>query len=196
MKKLFILPALFVSLSAFSQSVYEDSLNAFRKNYINTHEVVQGHGREHLAFYPLNKELAVTASFKAINNSPWIPMKTSGAITKAHRVYGVLTFKVHDSMVHLNVYQSQTLLEDPKYKNYLFLPFTDATTGDETYEGGRYLDLTTEDIKGKKVLLDFNKAYNPYCAYVSGKYNCPIPPRENNLSIAITAGEKKYTSAH
>jgi len=79
-----------------------------------------------------------------------------------------------------------------EYKNYLFLPFTDATTGVETYESGRYIDLQTGDIKNNQVVIDFNKAYNPYCAYVSGVYNCPIPPRENHLPVAILAGEKRF----
>ncbi|MEI9910512.1 MAG: DUF1684 domain-containing protein [Bacteroidota bacterium] len=79
-----------------------------------------------------------------------------------------------------------------EYREQLFLPFTDLTTGEETYTAGRYIDLTFNDIIGDKVVIDFNKAYNPYCAYISGKYNCPIPPKENNLTVAILAGEKNY----
>lgn len=79
-----------------------------------------------------------------------------------------------------------------KYKNHLFLPFTDLTSGEETYDNGRYIDLETVDIKNKTVEIDFNKAYNPYCAYVSYTYNCPIPPKENYLPVAILAGEKNY----
>jgi uncharacterized protein (DUF1684 family) len=74
----------------------------------------------------------------------------------------------------------------------LFLPFTDLTSGEESYAAGRYIDLSFSDVTGDKVVIDFNKSYNPYCAYVSGKYNCPIPPRENSLNIAILAGEKTY----
>jgi uncharacterized protein (DUF1684 family) len=62
-----------------------------------------------------------------------------------------------------------------QYKDHLFIPFTDATSGEETYESGRYIDLEINDIANDKVLIDFNKAYNPYCAYVSGKYNLPDP---------------------
>jgi uncharacterized protein len=86
------------------------------------------------------------------------------------------------------------LMGNDQYKNYLFLPFTDATTGIETYESGRYIDLQINDIKNNEVLIDFNKAYNPYCAYVSGVYNCPVPPKENHLIVAILAGEKIYGS--
>ena len=80
----------------------------------------------------------------------------------------------------------------PSYKDYLFLPFTDATTGNETYDAGRYIDLKIEDTRTPEVILDFNKAYNPYCAYVSDIYNCPIPPKENRLPVAIRAGEMKF----
>ncbi len=82
-------------------------------------------------------------------------------------------------------------MNDPTYKNYLFLPFTDLTSGEESYGGGRYIDLETTDIFNNKVIIDFNKAYNPYCAYASG-YNCPIPPRENDLPVAVKAGEMNF----
>jgi uncharacterized protein (DUF1684 family) len=70
--------------------------------------------------------------------------------------------------------------------------FTDKTTGDQTYHAGRYIDLKIGDINDGKVVIDFNKAYNPYCAYVKGKYSCPIPPRENYLPVAMEAGEKNF----
>jgi uncharacterized protein len=92
----------------------------------------------------------------------------------------------------LNLYQSQSLMEVDAYKSHLFLPFTDETSGAGSYEGGRYIDLSFEDIRNKKIVIDFNKAYNPYCAYVSGKYNCPIPPAENTLPVRVEAGERQY----
>jgi hypothetical protein len=104
---------------------------------------------------------------------------------------GTLTFTIHDTTLHLTVYKSLLLSSNSAYANYLFIPFTDITTGDETYGSGRYLDIELSDIKNNFVELDFNKAYNPYCAY-STNYNCPIPPKENNLSIAIKAGEKTF----
>ena len=70
--------------------------------------------------------------------------------------------------------------------------FTDKTTGDQTYHSGRYIDLTIDDIKNDTLVIDFNKAYNPYCAYVKGVSSCPIPPRENYLPVAIEAGEKSF----
>ena len=82
-------------------------------------------------------------------------------------------------------------MSSEKYKDYLFIPFTDKTSGIETYGGGRYIDLVLSDIVNKTCTIDFNKAYNPYCAYTAG-YNCPIPPKENDLPVAIKAGELNF----
>ena len=84
------------------------------------------------------------------------------------------------------MYQSIDLLKNPKYKNYLFLPFKDATNGTDTYGGGKYLDL--EIPKARTIIIDFNQSYHPYCAYNAYDYNCPIVPEENNLPIEIKAG--------
>jgi uncharacterized protein (DUF1684 family) len=73
----------------------------------------------------------------------------------------------------------------------LFVPFKDRTNYDATYGGGRYIDLSTKDIVNGRILLDFNKCYNPYCAFADG-FNCPIPPDENSLPIEIAAGEKTF----
>jgi uncharacterized protein (DUF1684 family) len=113
-----------------------------------------------------------------------------------YRVYGKVHFKIEDSAITLSLYQSQDLMQMDKYRDHLFIPFTDGTSGVESYEGGRYFDLTINDIKDSTLVIDFNKAYNPYCAYVSNVYNCPIPPRENRLTVAIRAGEKVYGKAH
>ena len=79
------------------------------------------------------------------------------------------------------------LRKKKEYKDYLFIPFRDGTSRMETYGGGRYLDLRIP--KGKTILVDFNLAYNPYCAY-SHRYSCPIPPEINTLNVRILAGEK------
>jgi uncharacterized protein (DUF1684 family) len=123
-------------------------------------------------------------------------MAASGPTKKLYRIYGKAHFSLHDTVVTLNIYQSQELMQMAQYKDDLFIPFTDATSGVETYEGGRYFDFTIHDIKDNSLVIDFNKAYNPYCAYVSRVYSCPIPPKENHLAIAIKAGERKYGKAH
>jgi uncharacterized protein (DUF1684 family) len=87
------------------------------------------------------------------------------------------------------VYQNAELVRKNTYVNYLFLPFSDLTSGNETYIGGRYIDLRIP--YGDTIAIDFNQAYNPYCAY-NRKYSCPIVPLENDLPIAIRAGVKKF----
>ncbi|MCK5678470.1 MAG: DUF1684 domain-containing protein, partial [Flavobacteriaceae bacterium] len=89
----------------------------------------------------------------------------------------------------LEIYQNQKLILTTDYEDYLFLPFTDKTNGESTYGGGRYLDLKIPD--GDTTVIDFNKAYNPYCAY-NHKYSCPIPPKANQLDVEINAGVKAY----
>jgi uncharacterized protein (DUF1684 family) len=134
----------------------------------------------------------VLARFERVKNGTWFSMETSGSTRQVFRVYGIIYFTIHDTAVKLNIYQSQRLMAVEEFRDHLFLPFTDRTSGEETYASGRYIDLTFDDILDNKVLVDFNKAYNPYCAYVTGKYNCPITPRENNLEVAILAGEKNF----
>ncbi|MBO9683479.1 MAG: DUF1684 domain-containing protein [Flavisolibacter sp.] len=189
-----IFPVLLILQTAvsFSQSSYQDSITAYIKNYINNHEVVKGDDRKELHFFEVNEKFKVLAKFERSANNQWFEMPTSGRLKQIFRVYGTLSFTINDTLVKMNLYQSQGLMGSNEYKNYLFLPFTDATTGNETYESGRYIDLQTSDIKNNEIIIDFNKAYNPYCAYVSGVYNCPIPPKENHLAVAIRAGEKTY----
>jgi uncharacterized protein (DUF1684 family) len=85
----------------------------------------------------------------------------------------------------LEVYQNKELMLQEEHKDYLFLPFTDKTNGEETYSGGRYIDLAIPE--GDSITIDFNKAYNPYCAY-NKKYSCPIVPNVNAMDTKVLAG--------
>jgi len=174
---------------------YVDSLKEFQQMYVDSHEVVKQYDKQYLAFFPIDSSYRALCNFTPAKNAKWFSMKTSGTATQIYRKYGLLTFKIHDTLLQLNVYQSQSLMTSNDYADYLFIPFTDITTGKESYTGGRYIDYKMGDIRNNKLLLDFNKAYNPYCAYVTG-YNCPIPPAENDLSISIKAGEKAYGKSH
>ena len=187
-----LIPVLLCSLlSSHAQDKrYKDSTRAYIKKYIETHEVVMGNDRQYLNFYPVNEKFRVVGKFEIMKNTPWFKMESSGAIRNLFRVYGIVRFSINDTIVKLNIYQSQSLMETEKYRDHLFIPFLDLTSGEETYVSGRYLDLNMSNIKNNEVVIDFNKAYNPYCAYVSDRYNCPIPPNENHLNVAITAGEK------
>jgi uncharacterized protein (DUF1684 family) len=136
-------------------------------------------------FFPFNATYAVNARFVRTPQEKPFQMSTSSGTRKTYIKYAEVFFVINKKEYKLNVYQSQELLKSSEYKDYLFIPFTDATSGNETYEGGRYIDLTipTSD----HVLINFNTAYHPYCAYTDG-YNCPVPPQENTLPIKIEAG--------
>lgn len=175
-----------------AQTTYMDSIASWRKNYIDTHELLKTpEERSLLRFYSPDPAYRVVCDFKPLPNSPWFPMLTSGAKPQMARKYGLLTFKVHDTLLHLTVFQMQALMASEATRDYLFVGFTDATSAVDTYGAGRYIDCAIGDIHGSTMVLDFNKAYNPYCAYTTG-YNCPIPPHENDLPVAILAGEKNY----
>jgi uncharacterized protein (DUF1684 family) len=136
-------------------------------------------------FYPFDAKYAVNGRFVRTPKEKPFQMSTSGGMRKTYVKYAEVFFTIDKKEYKLNVYQSQELLQSADYKDYLFIPFTDATSGNETYEGGRYIDLSipTSD----HLLVNFNKAYHPYCAYTDG-FNCPIPPQENTLPIKIEAG--------
>ena len=179
------------SQSTNAQSTYKDSIIAYQQNYINTHEIVAKDDRRYIYFYDIDQSFSVIAFLKRIKDTKGFEMNTSSGVKKRYFIYGLLAFKLQDSLLHLYVYQSEALMQQKKYKDYLFVPFIDVTSGFESYGGGRYLEFYISDIKNNHVFLDFNKAYNPYCAYSTG-YNCPIPPKENLLTVPVASGEKNY----
>jgi uncharacterized protein len=170
---------------------YVEKLQTFQQNYVATHEVVLKDDKNYFRFFPVNENYRVKATFEKLADSAGFIMKTSGAKSSRYFRYGRITFSLHDTLLQLSIFQSEDLLANAEYKDYLFLPFTDFTSGEESYGGGRYIDLRMADIKNNVIRIDFNKAYNPYCAYAAG-YNCPIPPGENYLPVTIKAGEKNY----
>ncbi|MDQ3015286.1 MAG: DUF1684 domain-containing protein [Bacteroidota bacterium] len=144
-----------------------------------------------LDFYPPDKDARVKANFHLTPKAEPFDLPTYSGITKSYRKYGTATFLWNGDSTSLALYQNVTLMTNPVYKDYLFLPFKDETNGVETYGGGRYLDFSKEETSDGHLTIDFNKAYNPWCAYSSG-YNCPIPPKDNQLSFIIRAGERQY----
>lgn len=142
-----------------------------------------------LDFFEVNEDYKITANFvRTPAEAPFL-MQTTTDRTPVYVKYGELYFTLNGRDFKLNVYQNRELLLDPEYYNHLFLPFTDLTNGESTYAGGRYLDLKIPTEPA--ISLDFNKAYNPYCAY-NDKYSCPIPPAENDMNIAIKAGVRQF----
>jgi len=142
-----------------------------------------------LSFYPIDAKYIVKAVFQKNPNPVSFELNTTTERVATYQKYGTMFFEIDGVKCQLPVYQNLELIKKPEFKNHIFAPFTDLTTGGESYGGGRYLDL--ELPFGEKVLLDFNSAYNPYCAY-NHKYSCVIPPEENDLPVAIKAGVKAY----
>ena len=140
-----------------------------------------------LNFYPYNEKFVVKAILERLKNQPVFKMPTSGKNQPNYKRFGILHFTINDQKFQLEVYQNIDLIKKKAYKKHLFLPFIDETSGNETYGAGRYLDI--EIPKGKEIVLDFNKAYHPYCAYTIG-YSCPITPDVNFLKTEILAGVK------
>ena len=144
---------------------------------------------EGLDFFPIDSLLVVEAQLQRTPNTPFFDMKTTTKRVTRERIFGVLSFTINNESYTLNVYQGAPESDSESESDYLFLPFLDATNGTETYGGGRYIDLTIPE--GNQMTVDFNKSYNPYCAY-NEKFSCPIVPRENYLSLKINAGIKRF----
>lgn len=142
-----------------------------------------------LDFYPIDENYFVKASFVRTEDEKPFEMQTSTDRRPLYVKYGELSFKIYGKDFKLNVYRNIELSKKEEYKDYLFLPFSDLTSGKESYIGGKYIDFKVP--KGDTIFIDFNTSYNPYCAY-NHKYSCPKVPLENDLDIEIKAGVKKF----
>ncbi|OYT16748.1 MAG: hypothetical protein B7C24_06150 [Bacteroidetes bacterium 4572_77] len=145
-----------------------------------------------LDYFLVDKKYMVEAKLSKFTEKEIVQLKTSTDRLPNYLRYGLVTFSIDGINYQLTAFKS-TDEKNPEYNNYLFLPFTDNNSTISTYGGGRYLDF--EIPVSENFIIDFNKAYNPYCAY-NHKWSCVIPPRENALPIAINAGEKKYITQH
>ncbi len=144
---------------------------------------------ESLDFYPIDRKYRVVAKFERVTDTAAFRMKTSTERAPFYAKYGKATFSLDGKEIQLFLYQSIKYRAMEKYKNDLSLPFKDLTSGKTSYGGGRYIDLKIP--AGDSIVIDFNKAYNPYCAY-NHKYSCVIPPPENFIPLEIKAGTMKY----
>lgn len=188
---------LFLLISCFSYvkaQHYKDSLQALRVVYsgelldssakiLNQQEINELVG---LKFFDIDSTYRIIAHFeKKIGRK--FEMPTSKDRKPIYRAYGVASFDLAGKTHRLTIYQNMSLKKQKEYKTYLFLPIRDGSSGNETYGGGRYLDLNIPEKE--TIILDFNRLYNPYCVY-SHRYSCPIPPKENYIDLPIHAGEK------
>lgn len=142
-------------------------------------------GFKGLVYYPIDLRYAMTGSVEKYPVEPkpiYTTLPTNKEAGKKYVKYGRFKFKWDGKEYLLQIYR-------PLAGDDLFLPFKDKTSGIETYEKGRYLYI--EPVSGAKVLIDFNRAYNPFCQY-NERYTCPFAPEENRLDVAVRAGEKRF----
>ena len=144
-------------------------------------------------YFPINLDFRINAEFTIDTTGEVFGMATNTKRKPNYRVYGFLKFKVGDTLQKLTLYQNVDFMHDPEYGKYLFIPFRDKTSGKTTYGAGRYLEILIP--VSDRVIVDFNRAYNPYCAY-SDRWSCPLVPSENHLDVFIIAGEMKYNKNH
>jgi hypothetical protein len=137
-----------------------------------------------LNYYPENEALRLEIDIEPLDDQELVDLPTSTGDIKTYKRYGRFSFPVNGEQAELTLFASP---------HGYFLPFVDANAGSETYGAGRYLD--PEQLENGKFLIDFNEAYNPYCAY-NENWNCPLPPGENRLKVAIEAGEKNFEDSN
>jgi uncharacterized protein len=146
-----------------------------------------------LRWFPTDESFRVTCSVERLDTAQ-IEIPTYSGLNRKYRPFARLHFMLNDQSFQLTVFR----YEEPGFAAKLaplFLPFKDETNGEDTYGGGRYINIAVSDLEHEAYLLDFNKAYNPWCAYSDG-FNCPIPPVENHLALAIAAGERNYAGPY
>tara|TARA_R110002072_G_scaffold152494_12_gene302207 strand:+ start:704 stop:1321 length:618 start_codon:yes stop_codon:yes gene_type:complete len=142
-----------------------------------------------LDFFTIDSSFRVVAKFIRVDGEKPFKMATTTDRKPLYIKYGEAHFSLNGEAQVLSIYRSLRLVKMEAYKDYLFLPFKDLSNGIESYGGGRFIDLSIPE--GDSIIIDFNKSYNPYCAY-NARYSCPIPPEENNLEVEIRAGVKNY----
>lgn len=181
-------------------SPYEKEIRQYRKDYLkgfleDERSPLTKQDFNYVNFFQADSTFKVEANFQLLPDSEPFDIPTSSGKTKKYRQYASLSFELKDEPYVLYVYESMKYRDSEEYKDYLFLPFTDQTNGDQSYGGGRYIDLDKNDLIDGTIYIDFNKCYNPWCAYSDG-YNCPVPPQENDLDLAVFAGEMKFSGVH
>ncbi len=170
-------------------------LEAFRKQkdkFLAEHpqSPILPEDKEHFrgaSYYPVEMKYRVIANLVPETRPGVFRVQTTTGDFKEYTRIGRLEFEIDGQKLSLVAFMPPA--DEPLHGNRLFVPFRDKTSGKETYGAGRYLDLNKRP--GDQYVLDFNRAYNPYCAY-SPYYSCPIPPGENNLPVEIKAGEMSF----
>lgn len=154
-----------------SESPFADSVNLFTG----------------LQYFEIDEQYRISANLVPVTQKKTITLATSDGLEKRYLEYAHAEFSLNGEKCRLLILE---IMDMGPFRGTLFLAFADGTSANETYGAGRYLDI--KKVPGSTSLtLDFNKAYNPYCAY-NDNFSCPFPPAENILKVAILAGEKAY----
>lgn len=162
---------------------------SFRSRTTSPFEEAERRAFTGLTYYEPNLGYRVKAKMEELAQKDTLHMPMTNGSTEPYLRFAIASFSLEGQAQQLTLYKK--IKEE---KEELFLPFTDKTNGFETYGGGRYIDVPfKEGIK--TVTIDFNRAYSPFCAY-NPDYVCPVPPKDNRLTVAIPAGEKTYETAH
>lgn len=192
--KIMVLSGILLSCSSLSDkqvlSSYEKSIEKYRNKIHSDHLGDESPFRTEkekstfvgFDYYKTNEALNITAELTPFEQKDTLIMKTSTGKDRPFLKVGKLNFDIKGK-------QQLVLYKSIGDNSHYFLPFTDETSGNDSYGGGRYLDLEVGTMKNNLLPIDFNKAYNPYCAYVDG-YSCPIPPAENHINVRIEGGVK------
>jgi uncharacterized protein len=142
------------------------------------------HGQRHafkgLKYFPENPALRMEVPVEVFPTRETVSIQTTGGVPQTYQRYGRFKFITRGITAELTIYSNE---------NGYFLPFVDSLAGKETYPAGRYIEV--EQLKNGKFLVDFNLAYNPFCAY-NDNWSCPLTPFENRLKVPIKAGEKIF----
>ncbi len=156
----------------------------FRSDYQSPLAPDQKHSFTGLKYFPENSALRLELPLEAFPRPERIEMQTSTGDVQVYHKHGRIHFQVDGQPAELTIYESP---------NGFFLPFVDSLAGKETYPAGRYLE--PDPLPDGRFLVDFNLAYNPYCAY-NDHWSCPLTPAENRLRVPIRAGEKLFDGSH
>jgi uncharacterized protein len=171
------------------QKEREDKDLSFRSRTNSPFEEAERRTFSNLVYYEPNLDYRVKVKLEDIEPKDTLHMPMTNGSTEAYLRYAMANFELNGEPQRLTLYKKVK-----EEKEELFVPFTDKTNGFDTYGGGRYLDVPFKE-GAKTATLDFNRAYSPFCAY-NPEYVCPVPPKENRLTVAVEVGEKNYEKAH
>ncbi|WP_299703100.1 DUF1684 domain-containing protein [uncultured Pontibacter sp.] len=171
------------------QKEREDKDLSFRSRTNSPFEEAERRIFSNLVYYEPNLDYRVKVKLEDIEPKDTLHMPMTNGSTEAYLRYATANFELQGEPQRLTLYKKVKEGEEK-----LFVPFTDKTNGFDTYGGGRYIDVPFKE-GSKTATIDFNRAYSPFCAY-NPEYVCPVPPKENRLTVAVEAGEKNYEKAH